>query len=362
MRLRIADCGLRIGPGASRPEGRTAARAHRLHSAIRNPQSAIALLLVLACGAPPAPCDGSRPQAGCVTITVPRGASFADAVDSLAARGVIGSPTLFSVYARIRGLPGVLKSGTYRLPIGADYDMVVRTLRVGRGVEVRWVVREGLMLSEVAALAAAELRIPRDSFLAAAQDPAVLAGLGLTGTAESAEGYLFPTTYQLPVGIGAADLVRLMTEEFENHWRPAWDRRLRELAMTRHQLITLASIVESEVRYGPDREYVSAVYHNRLRRRMPLQADPTVIYAHGQRLPRVWEKHLRIRSPYNTYLHAGLPPGPISQPGAASIEAALFPKPVPYLYFVAQWDGKHVFSTTYAQHLEAIERLRRRRR
>jgi hypothetical protein len=122
-----------------------------------------------------------------------------------------------------------------------------------------------------------------------------------------------------------------MTEEFENHWRPAWDRQLRELAMTRHQLITLASIVESEVRYGPDREYVSAVYHNRLRRRMPLQADPTVIYAHGQRLPRVWEKHLRIRSPYNTYLHAGLPPGPISQPGAASVEAALFPKPVPYL-------------------------------
>jgi UPF0755 protein len=103
------------------------------------------------------------------------------------------------------------------------------------------------------------------------------------------------------------------------------------------------------------------VYHNRLKRGMALQADPTILYAHGRRLPRVWERHLQIRSPYNTYLHRGLPPGPIGQPGSASLDAALYPKAVGYLYFVAQADGKHVFSETYAQHLAAIRAIRTKR-
>lgn len=214
------------------------------------------------------------------------------------------------------------------------------------------------MLSEVAELAARGLGLPAESVLAAARDPAVLGELQLTGLATSAEGYLFPTTYLMPVGIGARTLVGVMTAEFLQRWDPAWDGRLAELGMSRHQAVTLASIVEAEVRYAPDREYVAAVYHNRLRRGMPLQADPTVIYAHGRRLTRVWERQLQIDSPYNTYLHAGLPPGPISQPGRASIVATLYPKSVPYLYFVAQPDGKHVFSTTYAQHLEAIRAIR----
>jgi UPF0755 protein len=162
--------------------------------------------------------------------------------------------------------------------------------------------------------------------------------------------------------LGARDLVRIMTREFESQWRPEWTRRLDTLKMTRHELVTLASIVEAEVRYPPDREYVSAVYHNRLRRRMPLQADPTVLYAHGRRLPRVWERHLQIASPYNTYRNPGLPPGPIGQPGKASLLAALYPKSVGYLYFVAQPDGKHVFSETYKQHLAAIRAIRAPRR
>jgi UPF0755 protein len=327
----------------------------------RVPRSASALGFLLACHAPAPPCAGPAASARCVTVTIPRGASFADALDSLAASGVVRSRTLFSIYARARGLPAALKSGVYRLPPAARYADVVRALRVGRGVEVRFAVPEGLMLFEVAALAAAHLGVPADSFRAAAGDRDVLAELALDGTAPSAEGYLFPTTYHLPVGVGARELVRVMTRAFRDHWRPEWDARAAELDLTRHQVVTLASIIEAEVRRPADREYVSAVYHNRLRRGMPLQADPTVIYAHGRRLPRVWEKDLRVRSPYNTYLHTGLPPGPISQPAAASIEAALYPKQVPYLYFVAQPDGQHVFSTTYAQHLEAIRKVRQRR-
>ncbi len=323
---------------------------------------ALAMALpALACGGPP-PDRCAEPIAAdhCVTVTIPRGAPFAAAVESLTVGGVIDSRLGFTLYGRIRGLPAELKSGTYRLPVDARYRDIVRALRVGRGIEVRWGVPEGLMLTEVAAVAAARLDIPAESVLAAARDPDVLAKLQLTGIATSAEGYLFPTTYHLPVGVGARALVDVMTTEFLENWSPAWDVRLTELGMARHQLVTLASIVEAEVRYGPDREYVAAVYHNRLRRGMPLQADPTVIYAHGRRLSRVWERHLRIASPYNTYLHPGLPPGPIAQPGRASLEAALYPKDVPYLYFVAQSDGKHVFSTTYAEHLEAIREIRSR--
>ena len=174
--------------------------------------------------------------------------------------------------------------------------------------------------------------------------------------------YLFPTTYLLPLGIGARELVRVMTHQFTQQWSPEWQARLDSLHFSRHELVTLASIVEAEVRYDPDRPFVSAVYHNRLKRGMRLEADPTVSYAHGRRLRRVWEKNLAVRSLYNTYLHAGLPPGPIGQPGRAGLVAALYPADVPFLFFVAQPDGKHIFSATYAEHLAAIQRVKQLRR
>src|SRR2546430_3409893 len=139
-----------------------------------------------------------------------------------------------------------------------------------------------------------------------------------------------------------------MTHQFAATWRPEWPGRLDSLHFTRHQLVTLASIIESEVRYDPDRPFISAVYQNRLKRGMRLEADPTVSYAYGRRLKRVWEKNLAVRSAYNTYLHAGLPPGPISQPGRAHPAAALYPADVPVLYFVAPAAGAHHFPATYA--------------
>lgn len=303
-------------------------------------------------------CSSPNRQEPSILVTIPRGASFGAAVDSLTARGVIESPGLFRLYARLRGLPGDLKSGVYAFTPDEEWSVVVAALKSGRGVEARFTVPEGLMLFEVARLAQDQLGIPRDSFLAAARAPERLEQLGIAGRARSAEGYLFPTTYQVPVGVRARELARILTAEFLNRWRPAWDARLDSLRLSRHEVVTLASIIESETRYLPDAPFVSAVYHNRLKRRMPLQADPTVVYAHGRRLRRVYEKHLRIQSPYNTYLNPGLPPGPISQPGEESLRAALYPADVPYLYFVAQPDGKHVFSLTYQEHLRAIRGIR----
>jgi len=316
-------------------------------------RGALALLGVAACGP-----GGDAPR---VAVTIPPGATLEVAVDSLAARGVVRHPTLFSLYARSRGLRAALKSGDYLLRPDAPWSEVVAALGRGRGIETRWTVPEGLMLGEVAVLAATELGVPRDSFLAAARDPVLRSELALPPDAATVEGYLYPTTYVLPLHVGARELVRVMVREFLDQWDPAWEGRLDSLGLTRHELVTLASIIEAEVRYDPDRPYVSAVYHNRLDRHMKLEADPTVIYAYGRRLKRVWDRNLTVASPYNTYLHTGLPPGPIGEPGRASLVAALFPATLPFLYFVAQPDGKHIFSVTWTEHEAAIRTVKRLR-
>jgi len=306
------------------------------------------------CARPPATSPGEM-------VTIPPGATLDAAIDSLAAHGVVQSPTLFRAYARVRGLRGALKSGDYVLQRGAAWRDVVAALERGHGVETRWTVREGLMLDEVATLAETELGVPAESLLAAARDPKLVRELALPPRVSVADGYLYPTTYVVPIHVGGRELVRIMTREFLAQWQPGWDARLDTLHMTRHELVTLASIVEAEVRYDPDRPYVSAVYHNRLNRGMKLEADPTVIYARGRRLKRVWDRDLRVASPYNTYLHAGLPPGPIAEPGQASLVAALYPADVPFLFFVAQPNGKHIFSVTLAQHEAAIRAVKQQR-
>jgi UPF0755 protein len=294
-------------------------------------------------------------------VIIPRGATYYQALDSLQSRGVITNRDWFSLYARVRGLPSNLKSGIYTFKRDASWSEVVSALKSGRGLEARFTVLEGMMGFEVAERARSWLGVSRDSFTAAMRDTSLERELGIRPSPAGVEGYMYPTTYVVPMRMRARDLVKLMTHEFIARWEPEWDARLDELKMTRHEIVTLASIIEAEVRYRPDRPYVSAVYHNRLKRGMALQADPTVVYAHGRRLRRVWEGQLRIKSPYNTYLNAGLPPGPINQPSDSSIYAALYPAPIGYLYFVAQPDGKHIFSASYADHLAAIKRVRQRR-
>jgi peptidoglycan lytic transglycosylase G len=294
-------------------------------------------------------------------VIIPRGSTYYQALDSLEAHGLIGHRDWFSLYARIRGLPASLKSGVYTFDKDESWSSIVSTLKKGRGMEARFTVMEGMMGFEVAERANSWLGIRKDSFMVAVRDTSLERELGIKPYPAGVEGYMYPTTYVVPMRMRARDLVKLMVHEFIARWQPEWDARLTELHMTRHEIVTLASIIEAEVRYRPDRPYVSAVYHNRLKRGMALQADPTILYAHQRRLRRVWERQLQIKSPYNTYLNPGLPPGPITQPSDSSIIAALYPAPIGYLYFVAQPDGKHIFSATYNDHLAAIKRVRGRR-
>src|SRR5438034_8391162 len=258
--MRRAECGM----DRALVERDAQHRGSNLPIQFRVPHSALRILLVgalAACGGS----DGPR-----VTVTVPPGATLDAAVDSLAANHVIEHPGSFRLYARVRGLAGTLKSGVYLLRQDESWSDVVATLERGRGVEQRFTVREGLRLVEIAQLAQAQLRIPRDSFLEAAEDSALLAGLRQPQAAPSPEGYLFPTTYLLPLRIGGRELVRVMTQQFSATWTPEWQAMLDSLLFSRHELVTVVSLIEPEVRYDPDRPFIPALYHNPLRRALRL--------------------------------------------------------------------------------------------
>ncbi len=291
-----------------------------------------------------------------VRLFIRKGAPFREAADSLAARGVIASPRLFAYYARLRGHDRTLRWGTYILREAMGWERALESLNTGRGVVHTVTIPEGWMLLEIAPAVGAVLDLPADSVLAAARDTALLRRVNSPGP--TLEGYLFPDTYTFPDGATARDAVRAMVERFEDQWKPAWDTVLPRLKLTRHDVVTLASIVEREVRKSEERPVISAVYHNRLRAGMALQADPTINYALGRKPGRVLLRDLRVDSPYNTYRNPGLPPGPIGSPGAASLEASLFPANVPYRFFVAAPDGHHEFRRTYAEHLAAIRMVR----
>jgi len=289
-------------------------------------------------------------------VLIPTGASFHVAAESLATAGLIRWPRIFALYGSYRGRDRTIRAGTYRLRRGQPWDVLIDALHTGKGAVATVVVPEGWPLRRIVPYLSKELQIPADSLEAAVRDSAMRARLGVP--TESLEGYLFPDTYVIPLGTTARQVVALMVTRFEHAWKPEWTARLDTLHRSRHEIMTLASIVEGEVQKPDERPVVAAVYWNRLRAKMFLQADPTVLYANGKWASRVYYRDLDVQSPYNTYRHTGLPPGPIDSPGAAAIEGTLYPAQVPYRYFVAAPDGHHEFRKTFEEHEAAIQQIR----
>jgi UPF0755 protein len=234
---------------------------------------------------------------------------------------------------------------------------VLAALREGRGLVTTVLIPEGYTLAQIEPLLVTKLGLDADSVRTAVTDTALLRHLDVP--TPHLEGYLFPDTYHFPPGTSARGAVAAMVRRFEQRWNPAWSARLDTMAMSRHDLLTLASIVEREAKKGEERPVIASVYWNRLRKGMLLQADPTVQYALPQYQSRLMNRHLTVKSPYNTYVHKGLPPGPIGAPGVASIQATLYPADVPYLYFVAYPDGHHEFRVTLAEHQAEARKARR---
>ncbi|MGI8619127.1 MAG: endolytic transglycosylase MltG [Gemmatimonadaceae bacterium] len=298
----------------------------------------------------------SRPQGPPIRVVIPEGSTMRIAAESLAAARLISSSTGFRIYGRIAGNDRSLKPGTYLMKRGTPWPEIMRALIGGRGLVRSVTIPEGLSLVQIAELVGKALDVPPDSVIAAAKDTALLRRLNVP--TPTLEGYLFPDTYAFPEGTDPARAIAEMVRRFEREWDPKWDARLTQLAMNRQDIVALASIIEEEAKLPQERPIISAVYHNRLKIGMALQADPTVQYARGAHAERVTFKDLEIDSPYNTYKYPGLPPGPISSPGGESLRAALFPANVDYLYFVAYPDGHHEFRRTLDEHNAVRARLR----
>jgi UPF0755 protein len=306
----------------------------------------------------PASMAACGPGTGAPTrVTIPPRASMRVAADSLAKAGVISFPRLFRVYASMRGGDRGIRAGTYALHKDAGWGYVLGELRSGHAIIHVVTIPEGFALSQIAATISSKLSQPVDSVEAAARDTALLHRLDIP--VATAEGYLFPDTYTFMDGTTARAAVDAMVKRFEQVWKPEWTARLDTIHLSRNDVMALASIVEKEARLPEERPVIAAVYMNRLHAGMLLQADPTVQYALGKHVARVYYKDLDVDSPYNTYKYKGLPPGPIASPGKASIEAALSPANVPYLYFVAFPDGHHEFRVNLKDH-EAAKLLARK--
>jgi UPF0755 protein len=320
------------------------------------------LLLVVALGVPayvlllPA---GPFPRPERRTIIIERGQSLHAIGAELEHAGIIDSPIAFLVLARVMHLDRHVKAGQYAFRLGITVPALLRALDRGMyGLDLL-TVPEGLTVPEVAEILAPRLGVNPGVIDSLARDPALLDSLGID--APSLEGYLAPDSYEWLPGTAPQLALTAMVE----HTRERLQRAMAgcdslPLGLNPHQLLALASIVESEAQVDAERPRIARVYLNRLAMGMRLQADPTAAYALGHNpRSRLTLRDLRVDSPYNTYLHAGLPPGPISSPGMASIEATIQASPgVRDLYFVARGDGRHLFATTFEQHLANIQAAR----
>jgi UPF0755 protein len=286
-------------------------------------------------------------------VVIQKGTPFKAVVRLLDENGLLRSPTGFHLMARLMRVTGRVQAGEYELGTAMPPAVILHKLVTGDVMKYRITIPEGYTVRQIA-LYLQEQGIIEDQeqFLQLAFSTEFAAGLGIEG--KGVEGYLFPDTYLLPKGVSASEIIRTMVGKFKQVYGPDFARRAAELGMTDREVVILASIIEKETGLAEERPLVSAVFHNRLKRGIPLCSDPTVIYGIADFDGNLRKRDLERRTPYNTYLKKGLPPGPIANPGKPSILAALYPAEVQYLYFVSRNDGSHYFSTTLSEHNKAV--------
>ena len=293
------------------------------------------------------------PKSGIVEIRIEPGESFSTVVRKLRDQKVVSNERLFSLWARYSGLEKKIHWGLYRFELPLSPSEVLNRMVLGKGIFQRVTIPEGLTVKEVADLLAKMGIVREEQFLAAAYDPELLSSLGLQD--KGIEGYLFPNTYNFIPETPPREIILKMTEQFRKSVEPLAGQRKEDNALTPHEIVILASIIEKETGLEAERPLVSAVFHNRLKLKMPLQSDPTVIYGLKDFNGNLTRKDLYAASPYNTYRIPALPPGPICNPGLSSLRAAIHPASVPFLYFVSKNDGTHHFSESLESHSQAVK-------
>ncbi|GFE56186.1 endolytic transglycosylase MltG [Geobacter sp. AOG1] len=282
------------------------------------------------------------------------GAPFRRIAADLEEKRIITSGRLFVLLARLRGATAKVQAGPYQVSDGMTPGEILDRMVTGDVYVQRFAVPEGYSIYQIAELLEGRRLFPKGEFLRACADRQFLAELGIP--ARSAEGYLYPSTYNIPPGTTPAQLIRQMVEQFDKVFGQKFASRVGAAGLSKGELVTMASMIEKEAVIPEERPLIASVFLNRLRSRMPLQSDPTAVYGVRAFAGSVSRRDIQRVSPYNTYLIKGLPPGPIGNPGSDAIEAVLNPAQTAYYYFVAKKDGSHHFSATLAEHNRAVNR------
>jgi UPF0755 protein len=283
-------------------------------------------------------------------ILVSQGSNAHRVADSLLEKKLIRSRYSFLFWIKVRKAEHKIPVGLYRFSLGRSSYWLVDDLINGRTQKVKLVIPEGFSSWQIAERVKDLQICDPEEFIKIVKD-------------KKLEGFLTPATYEFDLGLSADSVIQQLVQQFKRKWTPEMEARAKEWGWDQHQTVTFASIIEREVMDREELPLVASVYHNRLKKKMKLEADPTVQYALGYWKSRLtFSDYRNTQSPYNTYLVAGLPPGPISNPGFDAIQASLWPDQTDYLYFVALEGGRHTFSKTYHEHVNNVNKRNRLRR
>ena len=291
---------------------------------------------------------------------IDRGMGMPTVADSLLAKGLISDKEVFLLWLTTLNKDRSIKAGYYEIPLGLTNAQLISFLSKAPPKEMRVTLIEGWRIEEIARQLHHSLNIDAEKFIRIVNDSSFVRGLNISE--KNLEGYLLPDTYLFYWGVDEKKIAEFLVSRCMEIFTPRVMARLDSMKMDVQNILTLASIIEGEAIYDDEREIISSVYHNRLKRRIKLQADPTIQYILKGPPRRLLFDDLKLDSPYNTYKYYGLPPGPISNPGKKSILAAIYPAKTKYIYFVAVGDGRHTFSQTAAEHNAAKAKFDRVRR
>lgn len=303
-----------------------------------------------------------------VRVSIPQGAGSAQIAEELETKGLIKNSSIFTYYLKVKKQGSRFQAGEYDMKPGITFDQMIEKLNKGETVKeevIRVTIPEGYTIDQIAAKLGEGTPWNKDVFLQLANAPADLKNETALAIPDNKnlkhklEGYLFPETYEFKKGSTEQEFIERTLQELDKKLAtlPAdWKDKLKERGLSVHQMLTIASLIEREVVQDEERALVSGVIQNRLTQKMPLQIDATVQYLFDKSKDRLLEKDLQIESPYNTYLNAGLPPGPIASPSLASMKAAIYPEETKYLFYVTKKDGTkgHLFAETYEEHKKNI--------
>jgi len=295
-----------------------------------------------------------------VKVRIPKGKTLKEVTTILSKNNLVKSDRIFMLAVKGLGFEKDIQAGHLVLHEPKTNLSLVKQLVYGMPQLIKFTVLEGWDNFKVAEMMETQFGIASEKTINLLNDKWFTRSLGFSGN--TLEGFLFPDTYYFEENASPKSIIHKMVSEYNNNITKTFRQRMKELALSELQTITLASIIEGEAMYDEERKNISSVYHNRLKKGMKLQADPTIQYIIPDGPRRLLHKDLRIKSPYNTYIHKGLPPGPINNPGLNSIIAALYPSETDYYYFVARGDGYHTFSRTQNEHNIAKRKLNQLRK